>query len=531
MLALVLALVTVLLATETASALPPVPAGAVAPAFEQSRKPPGKHGGKHAGKHVAKKHPKQHACPGPKKKKRSSCTKPKPVWTPRAASTFNYPFAKHRSRYRIRNRVLHAIEASPKGSRIRLATFTFVDGRIAKALLKAKRRGVSVQLLVNRTGVGLSPPYRRVSKALGHRLRGTPHSTAARASFVKTCSFSCRGRHGNLHSKIFLFSQVGHARWVSMVGSANLTSMASYGQWNTMDTMIDRATYRHLITLFNQMKRDRVPKKTFDWFRSAQSTGWVFPRPVHKPRQDPTVRALRAISCRAPAGTGFAVKHPKKVHHKKAHHKMVHHKKAHAKKAHDKVAKHGPKKAKKQHKKKKPFTRRTVIRISMYAWFDRRGDYLAKEVRRKWNQGCDVKIIYSVLNGFVKRTLYSPTGRGRIPMRRVVRIDPVTREVVSYSHSKYIALSGGYAGKPAQTVWTGSMNFTGLGVVSDDVIVRLKGHQRFASYLDNFHKVWRSPYAKVPLPTGAFDRMRGLVDPEVEHPRLGSGSLAGLEKD
>jgi hypothetical protein len=105
-----------------------------------------------------------------------------------------------------------------------------------------------------------------------------------------------------------------------------------------------------------------------------------------------------------------------------------------------------------------------VIRIGMYAWFDNRGDYLAREVRRKWNHGCSVRIVYSVLNSKVKRILYDPSGRGRIPMRRVVRIDELTRQVVDYNHSKYLAMSGTYRHQGGRFVWSGSMNFTGLGL-------------------------------------------------------------------
>ena len=186
----------------------------------------------------------------------------------------------------------------------------------------------------------------------------------------------------------------------------------------------------------------------------------------------------------------------------------------------------------------------------MYAWFDDRGDYLAREVRRKWNQGCSVKVVYSVLNARVKHILYSPSGRGRIPMRRVVRLDPVTDEVVDYNHSKYVAVSGTYRHQGRRLVWSGSMNFTGLGVYSDDLVVQLQGRRVATAYFHNFRRVWHSPKARRPIPTRAFSMLSRLAPvpgiaeqqrgagagaapetDELEDPQLGVGELSGFEQD
>jgi hypothetical protein len=460
----------------------------------------------------AKAHPR--ACPP---------AKPRHVWSPHDASTFNYPFGRKRERYRIRHRVLAAIKGSPAGSKIRLATFTYVDKQMTTALIAAHRRGVSVQLLANRADVGKSPPYHRLRAAIGHRLFGGPGVTAADASFARTCDRSCRGVGGTLHSKIFLFSQVGRARWVSMVGSANLTMMAAEGQWNHLDTVVDRSTYVALRRVFNQMKLDRVPAKPLWRWHSAKASAWVFPHRLPTPADDPIVRVLRSIGCHAPKHTGFAVPPPKPTPRPRHRHR------------HKAAAGTGPSRAKPTPRPvtgapTTPWTRRTVIRISMYAWFDARGDYLAREVRRKWNQGCDVKVLYAVLNAKVKRILYSPTGRGRNPMRRTVTTDDQGM-VVDYNHSKYLAVSGAVNHAGRRVVWSGSMNFTGLGVISDDIVLRLGGRRTFRSYLTNFRRVWHSPKSRKPIPTSAFARLAtGSADAPVD-PRLGVGALAGLEQD
>ncbi len=478
-----------------------------------------------ADKHYAQQHPK--ACAKPKPE-----PKPKPVWSPGPATTFNYPFASTTERDAIRHRVLKAIKYAPSGSRIRLATFSYYDARLSRALIRAHKRGVSVQLLVNRDGKRLDRPYAKLQGVLGDRRKPRKGMTASEVSFARSCLRSCRGPGGNLHSKIFLFSQVGHTKWVSLVGSANLTTKAATGQWNHLDTLIGKATYVRLGMLFNQMKADRVAEHPIWKFRTDDAVFWAFPHPLADPSRDPMVRVLRRISCQATPHTGIPVRT------KPAPKKPAPKKKAPKKKA--QPTKQAP----------KPITRRTMIRIGMYAWFDDRGNYLAREVRRKWNEGCSVKVVYSVLNATVKKVLYNPSGRGRIPMRRVVRKDRATGDVVDYNHSKYVAVSGTYRHVGRQFVWSGSMNFTGLGVHSDDLVLRLHGRRVVAAYFHNFRRVWHSPKARRPIPPRAHGTLSRLAPvpgatnlrqgagaapetatDELEDPQLGVGELAGLDDD
>ena len=140
-----------LLAPLVAAGLVVVLALALVPPAEAAAKPPKKC----LNKHYAHQHPK--AC-APKPKPRP---KPKPVWSPGAATTFNYPFATAAKRNAIRHRVLKAIKYTPRGGRIRLATFSYADAKMTRALIKAHKRGVSVQLLVNRDERAPGPPLRQ----------------------------------------------------------------------------------------------------------------------------------------------------------------------------------------------------------------------------------------------------------------------------------------------------------------------------------------------------------------------------------
>jgi hypothetical protein len=306
-----------------------------------------------------------------------------------------------------------------------------------------------------------------------------------------------------------------------------------------MDTLVGKQTYVRLAVLFNQMKADRRPVHPIWRFRGDDAVFWAFPYPITDLSRDPMVRVLRQISCQATAHTGIPVrKAPTKAAKKPAKAKPAKKKPGHTSKAHPKKLPPAP----------RPITRRTVIRISMYAWFDHRGDYLAREVRRKWNAGCSVKVVYSVLNKKVKRILFNPSGRGRIPMRRVVRTNELTGEVVDYNHSKYLAMSGTYRHRGHRFVWSGSMNFTGFGLYCDDLVFRLHGKRVVRAYFHNFHRVWRSPKASRPIPTRAFGTLSRLapvpgaaglsgvagVAPEtdeLESPELGVGELSGFDQD
>ena len=469
-----------------------------------------------ASKHYAHQHPK--ACR----------PAPKPVWSPGRATTFNYPFATHAERDAIRHRVLKAVKNTPAGARIRLATFSYADRKMTRALIKAYRRGVSVQLLVNRDSERLGPAYDRLQRVLGDRRKPRHGMSPARVSFARSCLRSCRGPGGDLHSKIFLFSRVGHTRWVSMVGSANLTRKAAIGQWNHLDTLVGEQTYVRLGMLFNQMKADRRPEHPIWKFRTTDEVFWAFPHPLVDPSRDPMLRVLRRIGCRATPHTGIPVRRVAAT--------------APAKKP-------GPTaKAKPQKGTAEPITRRTKIRIGMYAWFDDRGVYLAREVRHLWNAGCSVKVVYSVLNSKVKQILYDPSGRGRIPMRRVVRKNELTGDVVDYNHSKYVAMSGTYRHRGHRFVWSGSMNFTRFGLYCDDLVFRVHGRRVAKAYFHNFVRVWHSPKARRPIPPRTFSRLSRLapvpfvggppggaeVAPETDElddPELGVGELSGFDAD
>lgn len=413
----------------------------------------------------------------------------KPIWSPGDATMFNYPFARNlRDRTSIRETIIGAIESAPRGSLIRVAVFTFSDAGVANALGNAYRRGVRIRLLANRGDIKGSPAFYSLQRLVGNNL--------LKPSWVRSCRGSCRGPGGQLHSKLYLFSKVGYSDYVSLISSANLTDYAVYNQWNHVDTVVSKPAFVHLAEVFDRMRADRSEREPFYQFATGGIAAWVYPM-VHRPKNYDLINSLlRKVSCSAPNGYGVAqrVRAPLNKQQQAVYAKQV----ANARSRWNKQ----PAAWKRTHPFRAPqppmrTIRRTVMNISMYAWFDKRGTSIANLVRRKWEEGCSVHVIYSTLNSDVKRILSSPRGRGRIPLRYVLTQDR-QGAYTSYDHSKYVAIDGLYEGRAQRLVITGSMNFTARGIANDDIVVSRKGNPTFIAYQRNFDQVWFSNRAKRP---------------------------------
>ncbi|MFI2708037.1 phospholipase D-like domain-containing protein, partial [Nocardioides sp. CER28] len=173
---------------------------------------------------------------------------PLPGWKPRLGPIFNDPGRKGSKA--IVNRVLAAINHTPKGETIRMATYSFDRSDVASALLRARKRGVHVQVIVNeRTASGVVYSLQR---ALGKKPRYK--------NFVVTCPGRCRapGDGGNQHLKIYSFTRTGGARDVIIGSSGNMTSKAVYRQWNdSWAIAYDPKIFATWVGFFNQMKMQR----------------------------------------------------------------------------------------------------------------------------------------------------------------------------------------------------------------------------------------------------------------------------------
>ena len=387
-----------------------------------------------------------------------------------AGMLFTHPF---RSAYRlkIRNHIVRTIDSVPPGGQIRIASWSFSSRIYYRALWNAKRRGVSVQIVLSSRNVASNSDYPTL-----RRLMGT--STSA-SSWVKKCNFSCRGRRGTMHSKIFLFSQSYRTPWITMTGSANLTDFAVQSQWNQMNTTSrNHAVYNSALRIFNEMVRDRPASPMYVEDHFPGLWAYFYPRGSASVSTDFMMQALAPVRC-----TG---------------------------------ARHAGRNG------------RTIIRIAMYAWYQERGKWLADRVRQLWQQGCQVQIVYAISSNPVKKRLYSPSGRGRIPMRQILLANK-NDVPIWYLHDKWVAITGHYGSVRDYSVsFQGSFNFSDLGFSSDENFQRIAGRAAYDRFSRDFDLLWSDKQARAPSPVSTITNVERTAPAS---PTLGTGTYRYMETD
>ena len=390
----------------------------------------------------------------------STPTTPPPAptgWMPRSGPVFNDPLGSPQQQKAILNRVVNALRHAPRGSVFQMAVYSFDRADLAYHIRKARKRGVRIQIVVNKSVMS------GVARSLQAQLGKNPR----KPNFVIACPGACRrkGDGGNMHLKIFAFSQTGAARNVVISSSGNMTSKAIQRQWNDSYAVIgDAGLYAVWQNLFTQMKRQRMtgPRRlTYTatdnayaaWFeRSLASKGltgtWTAALTTgrYRPAADPVVHRIRKIGCSAPAGFGS--------------------------------------------------NGRTVVRIAAYAMFQTRGKALAKALINKKRQGCDIAIIMSVPGGGT----YKSMERAGIPLRSA---DWLFAERVAekedgiegwgprfYSHYKVMMVNGTYDGQPTRTVWTGSENWSAISFANEEVVFTINDPAVHRIYSEQWRSMW-----------------------------------------
>jgi phosphatidylserine/phosphatidylglycerophosphate/cardiolipin synthase-like enzyme len=354
-----------------------------------------------------------------------------------------------------------------------VASWSFSSRTYYKALRAAKARRVTVQIVLAQRNKANNSDYRTLRNIFGTSV--TPDG-----SWVKKCSYSCRGRKGTMHSKIFLFSASYRTPYVIMTGSANLTDFAVTNQWNQMNTVSgNKAIYDQGVNIFYQMVRD-VPanpmyvQTTFP----GGITSYFYPTTALRTSTDFMYHALNQVQCRDATNTSSG---------------------------------------------------RTVVKIAMYAWYQERGKWLAKQVRRLWQEGCKVQIVYAISSDPVKKVLYSPSGRGRIPMRQIL-LTNTEGTPIYYLHDKWVAIRGHYGNnRGAKLAFQGSFNFSDLGFSSDENFQLLPGASYFSAFSRDFDLLWTDKQARAPSPISTIPTIEGRYSND--DLRLGSGVYRYMEAD
>jgi hypothetical protein len=393
-------------------------------------------------------------------------------YNPVAGMVFSHPYRKH-YRYKIRNRIERTINSVPPGSRIQVASWSFSSKTYRRALKKARHRGVVVQIVLAERNRRNNSDYRLLKKAFGT-------TVTANGSWVKRCHNSCRGVRGTMHSKIFLFSNAYRTPYVMMTGSANLTDFAVTNQWNQMNVVVrNKPVYDEGVRIFNQMVLDRRANPMYvQTTFPGGLTSYFYPTTSESTTTDFMYKALSHVQCSGAKNTGNG---------------------------------------------------RTSIKIAMYAWYQERGKWLAKRVRQLWGQGCAIQIVYGISSDPVKKILYSPAGRGRIPMRQILLSN--TKGVpIYYLHDKWVAITGNYAGVPNNSVsFHGSFNFSDLGFSSDEQFQMLPGRATYDRFARDFRLLWKDKQARAPSPVSKIPTIEGRYSEN--ELRLGTGVYRYMDAD
>jgi phosphatidylserine/phosphatidylglycerophosphate/cardiolipin synthase-like enzyme len=355
---------------------------------------------------------------------------PASAYMPEDGAIFNNPWGRFPAKERLLTKIASTIDAAVPGSTIRIAAYSNDRKDITDALIAAHRRGVHVQVLLN--GNWTSRQTTRMQRVLG--------KNPEKKHFLRICKRSCRGETGNLHSKFFLFTNIGTARHVVMFGSVNLTGFGAKTQWNDLYTSTNRRVlHNRLRKVFNSMKHDRVRKNPFINTAVGDYDITVYPRYRNTEANDPVLNRLKRIRCKGdvgPAGVGG----------------------------------------------------RTMIRINMYGWNGTRGVYLARKVADLSRHGCNIKVLESDAGGRVVQIM----ARNGVLIKSPDFDRNSNGKVDMFTHTKYWMVGGRYGKASAGWhVWTGSQNWSDRAMRGDELTVHIPRRGVFWNYRQNFRKIWR----------------------------------------
>ncbi len=340
-----------------------------------------------------------------------------------AGITINNPLAGPKRQFAIVRKINNAIRKAPAGSQIRISSWNVRSPSAVRALLKAKRRGVSVQVIIAKENSSKRVPNGLFSKLRQGLRKGNAGRPPDQRSWAKRCRSSCRGTTGISHTKYFLFSSTGGVDHVVMYGSANLTTVSATHQWNTLTTVADPALHNFLATIFTQQRSDQPQPAPFasGVFGALQ----MDVLPLNPGQPAPMLIDLNKVVCAGAApgyGNGRGA---------------------------------------------------TQIRIAMTATLGKLGLAIASKLHDLQQQGCDIKVVYAVMGNRILGLLRAPGPRGGVPLKQVVKDVDHDGVYDFYLHSKVMTISGNLAGNPASNLAVdGSTNWTPVAMASDETYGR-----------------------------------------------------------
>ena len=365
-------------------------------------------------------------------------------FNPKPGPTFNSAVGGKAQQRKIYNRIIRSINSSPKGSSIDIFSWNFLTQQGKDALLRAARRGVTVRLIMDDRNVTQidNPSFPQLRAGLRTYNKNHPRKPN---NWARLCEGTCRSKNGSAHTKFFTFSKVGRTPRVVMQGSANFTVASTTNQWNDIYTHTkNRQVWKFYQRIFHQAAKDKpvfpaYADKKLDKFRMI-----AFPIRGKK-SVDPIMQTLNRVSCRGATNTANG---------------------------------------------------RTRIQIAPDVIRQKRGMRLAKKLRKMWNNGCNIRIGYTVVGISIGKMLRDNGGRGPVPMKHLTQDNNCDGEFDNYFHLKSMTIRGNYNGdRSGYALVNGSANWSGLAKVSDENlgIYRSKSRvKRYEAHLDYWYgqNIW-----------------------------------------
>ncbi len=381
------------------------------------------------------------------------------AYTVSAGSTFNNPFSSYSStRYAVINQINSAIDNTPKGHYIRIATYSIKYKVSADKLIAAHKRGVKVQIITDNHLYDIEDRQLKTTETSQlERLKLVLGTTVASdRSFLKVCDDGCMStaEYSSVHAKIYMFSRSGDSRYVSMVSSSNLSAGHSMS-WNNLYKVVNNLDYYNgLKSYFTAMSTE--PNKG-DWYSNTaygKHRLYTFPRIVSSMTEDDVYYTmLEKVRCTG-AATGYG------------------------------------------------YTGKTVVNLAMFKWSDDRNNVLSRLIELK-KQGCIIKVATSA-DATYRSTLKALIDAG-IPVRDEDKWDSTHTNIVRYMHHKYITINGYYLdanktdaqNRQTKLVFTGSPNLTSSGLKhNNEILVRIDDATQYSRYNSNFNLLF-SKYGRV----------------------------------
>lgn len=373
-------------------------------------------------------------------------------WRPALGALFNEPRGSAAQQQVITNAEVDAVNHTRPGQLIQMATFIFDYPPVTAAVVRAYKRGVNVQLVVDgsRPGSGY------------FTLRGLLGRNPDKPSFAIACWHRCRDgitkrqQPGAMHTKLMAISRTGAASYWMLRTGGNLSDRASAFQWNEAYAISqDPVLWNSWETYFSQMAHQSpengpnrvIQSQAYDGLlglemQRAAAAARSSVRPataarLYNAKQDDLITRMKRIGCKAPAGYGV--------------------------------------------------NGHTLIRIMMHSWYGDRGLAIVNTLIAKHKQGCIVQFLSDDGAPWEIDILQQHGVQVRATDWAWRWRNPNNSDGQSgwgptfYAHLKVMMVNGVYQGTPMRVVWAGSQDWGSLGG-SEELTLEIRNDQAYAAY-------------------------------------------------